>query len=244
MIYATFAQLYDQLFDSQMYLDWAKFVQREANDQEKVLDLAGGAGRLAVLLSKQGHDVTVADLSPEMLSIADVHARESRQDIKLVEANMMDLSELETFSLITCFADSLCYLEDIDEIKQTFGEVKNHLNINGKFMFDVISPYQTDEVYPGYMYNYESDDKSRAFLWQSFGDEDVEHGVIHELTFFNEVEDGFYSRVSEEHFERTYKLNTYLYALKDSGFTRIQVYSDFGKSEVKDDTTRWFFIAQ
>ena len=51
MIYQTFAQLYDELFDDQLYADWQSFVMREVQAPGTLLDLAGGAGRLAVRLA-------------------------------------------------------------------------------------------------------------------------------------------------------------------------------------------------
>lgn len=52
MIYQTFAQLYDQLFDSDMYKSWEQFTLANINKKNcKLLDLAGGSGRLAVLLA-------------------------------------------------------------------------------------------------------------------------------------------------------------------------------------------------
>ena len=62
MIYHTFAQLYDQLFDDELYQKWANYTMiNGGQDAQQVLDLAGGTGRLAVLLAKQGRAVTVAD---------------------------------------------------------------------------------------------------------------------------------------------------------------------------------------
>ncbi len=67
---------------------------------------SGGAGRLAVRLAKQGFSVTDADLSVEMLSLADQHAQSAQVDLALVEADMLDLTGLGQFQTITCFADS------------------------------------------------------------------------------------------------------------------------------------------
>lgn len=41
MIYQTFAQLYDELFDDQLYADWQSFVMREVQAPGTLLDLAG-----------------------------------------------------------------------------------------------------------------------------------------------------------------------------------------------------------
>ena len=107
MIYQTFAQLYDQLFDSDMYKSWEKFTLANINKKNgKLLDLAGGSGRLAVLLAKDGINVTVADFSDEMLSLADQHSTENNVSLQLVQADMRDLSGLEKFDVITCYADS------------------------------------------------------------------------------------------------------------------------------------------
>lgn len=244
MIYSSFAQLYDQLFDGEMYLKWAQFVQeRTTGNDGPLLDLAGGSGRLAVLLAQQNYQVTVGDFSDEMLSIADQHRTESQVDFDLVNVDMTNLEELPKYQTITCFADSLCYLDDIDQIASVFSEVYQHLEAGGQFLFDVISPYQTDEVYPGYMYNFEDDDT--AFMWSSFANEAVEHGAIHELTFFtwNVAEQG-YDRLGETHYERTYPLNDYQAKLQSAGFKEIEISADFGKGEITPKTTRWFFVCK
>ncbi len=59
-------------------------------------------------------------------------------------------------------------------------------------------------------------------MWQSFADEEVAHGVIHDLTFFIQQGDGSYRRLSETHFERTYPLADYLTALKVAGFDQVK----------------------
>lgn len=241
MIYQTFAKLYDELFDSDLYLEWQSFVEQQVMSKEQpLLELACGAGRLAVLLAKDGYNVTGFDLSDEMLSLADQHAREANVTLPLIEGNMLNLSDLETYHTVTCFADSFCYLPNENALTTAFEQVARHLDDDGQFLFDVISPYQTDTVYPGYMFNYR--DTDRAFLWSSEVGEEP-HSVDHDLTFFtyNEAKDA-YDEVAELHHERTYELTTYQRLLKAAGFNHVQVSADFGKTAVKPDTTRWFFV--
>ncbi len=141
----------------------AVLVEQQVTDkQQPLLELACGVGRLAVLLAQDGYNVSGFDLSDEMLSLADQHAREADVTLPLIEGNMLDLSDLETYHTVTCFADSLCYLPNEESLSTTFEQVARHLDDDGQFLFDVISPYQTDRVYPGYMYNYR--DADRAFL--------------------------------------------------------------------------------
>lgn len=245
MIYHSFAQLYDELFDDQLYLQWRDYTLNRLSPATKsVLDLAGGAGRLACLLAPTGLDVTVADFSAEMLSLAGQHATDAGVKLRLVEADMRDLTGLPTYDAVTCYADSLCYLANLADVQTAFDQVAVHLKPGGKFLFDLITSYQTDDVYPGYMYNYEDEDHREAFMWQSFANDDVDHGVIHELTFFNRLANGNYQRVGETHFERSYPLATVKAALAASGFHQVKVTADFGKQAIQPDTTRWFFECQ
>lgn len=240
MIYSSFAKLYDELMEPTMYDQWLDFVEQELpKTTGQILDLACGAGRLAVMLAQNGYQVSGVDLSEEMLALAEMHAREANLAIPFMQGNMLDLSELGQYSAVTCFADSFCYLQDEAQVLQAFKEVYQHLENNGKFIFDVITPYQTDEVYPGYMYNYTTEDQ--AFIWSSFADE-FEHSAVHELTFFvwNEAL-ASYERVSEIHHERTYELEVYQRLLTQVGFKDITVSADFGKGELTLETTRWFF---
>lgn len=243
MIYQTFAKLYDELMEPSMYDEWLQLVENNFKPTAgPVLDLACGAGRLATMMAQKGYHVTGFDLSAEMLALADGHAQDAKVELPLIQGDMTDLSALGQFSLITCFADSFCYLPEPKLLAVTFKQVAKHLTDDGLFIFDVITPYQTDEVYPGYMYNFTDDD--RAFVWQSFYDE-AEHSVIHDLNFFiyNEQTDS-YDRINELHHERTYPLAVYQQLLAEAGFSKVEVTANFGKDEISDETTRWFFRCQ
>ena len=245
MIYQSFAQFYDQLFDSDLYERWRTYVKQHcAKNTRQVLDLAGGAGRLAVLLAQDGYQVTDLDFSEDMLTLAQAHAADAGVDLKLICADMTDLTGLPQYDLVTCFADSLNYLDDLSDVQQTLVEVYKHLKANGKLLFDMITPYQTDAVYPGYMYNYEDEDHERALMWSSYANDDVDHGVIHDLTFFYRQQDGSYRRGGETHFERAYELADVVHAVQAAGFRRPVITSDFGNGQVDHQTTRWFFECQ
>ncbi len=218
-----------------------KFIK---NKDGKLLELAGGAGRLAIQLKQAGYDdISVLDLSTEMLALAAQHAQEAELDLPLIEGDMREWSDFdERFATITSFADSFNYLANEDEILMAFKQVAEHLEDGGQFLFDVISPWQTDVYYPGYMYNWHDDET--AFMWSSYGVEEQPHTVEHELTFFvyNEDIDGF-QQLQEVHTERTYSLDTYKRLLTEAGFTNIEVTADFGRAEVTDESPRWFFNA-
>lgn len=242
MIYSTFAQVYDQLMDQDLYDDWAKYVERqERPQQQKLLELAGGSGTLAVKLAQAGYRVTNLDLSADMLALAANKINAADVDIPLIQADMRDFGVIYAFDIVTCFDDSICYMQNLDDVRATFAQVAANLKPGGRFMFDAHSIYQMDEVFPGYMYNYQTEDY--AFLWSSYSGE-YPHSCEHDLTFFIYQEDiDAYKPLIETHKERTYPVADYEAALAASGFTDIQVSADFGKSAVKQDSTRWFFSA-
>lgn len=245
MNYQTFAKLYDDLFDEAAYADWFQYATKFIKNKDgKLLELAGGAGRLAIQLKQAGYDdISVLDLSTEMLALAAQHAQEAELDLPLIEGDMREWSDFdERFATITSFADSFNYLANEDETLMAFKQVAEHLEDGGQFLFDVISPWQTDVYYPGYMYNWHDDET--AFMWSSYGVEEQPHTVEHELTFFvyNEDIDGF-QQLQEVHTERTYSLDTYKRLLTEASFTNIEVTTDFGRAEVTDESPRWFFNA-
>ena len=245
MNYQTFAKLYDDLFDEAAYADWFQYATKFIKNKDgKLLELAGGAGRLAIQLKQAGYDdISVLDLSTEMLALAAQHAQEAELDLPLIEGDMREWSDFdERFATITSFADSFNYLANEDETLMAFKQVAEHLEDGGQFLFDVISPWQTDVYYPGYMYNWHDDET--AFMWSSYGVEEQPHTVEHELTFFvyNEDINGF-QQLQEVHTERTYSLDTYKRLLTEAGFTNIEVTADFGRAEVTDGSPRWFFNA-
>ncbi|GAK30594.1 SAM-dependent methytransferase [Weissella oryzae SG25] len=246
MNYTTFAKLYDELFDQSAYEDWLTYtVATVKSPQGPLLELAGGAGRLAIMLKQAGFpDVTVFDLSEEMLTLAAQHADEADIELPLIVGDMREWSDYTAkFATITSFADSFNYLANEAELLAAFKQVADHLVDQGQFVFDVITPYQTDVVYPGYMYNWHDDE--RAFMWSSYGVEAAQHTVEHELTFFvyqNELD--AFQQVQEIHTERTYELEQYKNLLAAAGFTDIEVTADFGKQAPDAKTTRWFFNAK
>lgn len=242
MIYTTFAKLYDELMDPEMYEQWFLFAKKHLSLDDRILELACGSGRLAVRLAQAGYQVEGFDLSDEMLALAANHADDAQVNLPLYQGDMCDLSGLAKYDKITCFADSFCYLPDQNTLKKAFKQAFDHLNDQGQLLFDVITPFQTDTVYPGYMYNYT--DEKQAFVWTSY-EGAFEHSVEHELTFFIwNPQLNAYERLEELHHERTYVLKEYMSLLAEAGFKQVKVSAAFGQQEIKADTTRWFFVCQ
>ncbi|MER2173981.1 MAG: class I SAM-dependent methyltransferase [Carnobacterium sp.] len=241
MSYQTFAQVYDAIMDETLYDRWGQFIDKHLqNKKAKVLELACGTGALAVALSKRGYTVTGLDLSDNMLSLANERAMAEKVDLPLIQADMMELSDIGQYEAVTCFSDSLCYMPNEEAVSKVFQQVYNVLTESGTFLFDVHSTYQTDKVFPGYMFNDQSEEIS--FLWKSYAGEEP-HSVEHDLTFFVYDEElDLYERYDETHKERTYSIEQYKNMLSKAGFSSIEVSADFGDTEVTEESPRWFFV--
>lgn len=241
--YETFARVYDAIMDDSLYDLWTDFSLRHLPKKKnaKLLELACGTGIQSIRFKQAGFDVTGLDLSQDMLDLAKKRAQSAKVTIPFIQGNMLDLSAVGTFDYVTCYSDSICYMQDEVEVGDVFKEVYNSLNEGGIFIFDVHSTYQTDEVFPGYSHHENAEDF--AMVWDSFEDE-APHSVVHELTFFIQEEDGRFTRHDEIHEERTYEVLTYDILLEQAGFKSFKLYADFEDKEPTETSKRWFFVCE
>lgn len=239
MIYENFAFVYDEVMDENLYQMWLDFSNKHFRENTKrVLELACGTGALACEFARADFDVTALDLSEEMLMVASARAAREKVDVQFVQADMMDLSEVGTYEAITCFSDSLCYMPDRQSVQQVFDTVYQALEEEGKFIFDVHSIYQINQIFPDYSYHYQTEDF--AFLWDSYLGEKP-NSIEHFLTFFVKDEETFL-RFDELHQERTYSLENYYTMLENSNFSQIEIFGDFSDEKPNDTSKRWFFV--
>lgn len=242
--YDTFASVYDAIMDDSLYDKWTAFSLRhlpKSRDQQQLLELACGTGIQSVRFAQSGFEVTGLDLSQEMLEVAKKRAQSAKKIITFVQGNMLDLSQVGSFDVVTCYSDSICYMQDEIEVGDVFKEVYQVLNDGGIFMFDVHSIYQMDHLFPGYSYHENAEEF--AMVWDTYKAE-APHSVVHELTFFIQAEDGHFLRFDEVHEERTYDILTYDILLEQAGFKSFKVYADFEDQEPTKTSKRWFFVAQ
>lgn len=239
MTYGVFAQVYNELMDDEVFEQWRDFTVKHVPSESSILELGCGNGQLGILLKEAGYAIEGLDLSEEMLSLAQIRQEEAAVRFPLIQGDMRDLTDFGKYQAVISYCDSLCYLPETADFKQTFKEAFTHLTDDGVFLFDV---FTTEHIKKLDGYSYHDELPGIVFMWDSFLGEHAD-SIEHDLSFFIEREDGSYEREMELHQERTYPVETYLAMLKEAGFSTIEVSADFDQ-EITGENTRWFFKAQ
>ena len=86
--------------------DWVKSWQQIHNRPLRVLDVGAGLAQISIELAKDGHDVTINDISANMLEIAKQNAGEAAQNITWHTCPYQQLDDKLTgkYDLILCHA--------------------------------------------------------------------------------------------------------------------------------------------
>ena len=130
--YEMLAKYYDELLQDEEALSlWLDYIEEEPFSS--VLELASGSGVMAGILSRKGYDIIASDLS---IAMKEVSKSNFDGDYRII--NMIDYHLDRKFDLILCICDSINYLE-IDELDSFFRCAHEHLNDNGRLIFDMHS---------------------------------------------------------------------------------------------------------
>lgn len=246
MSYQKFAYLYDRLMDDVPYDKWVEILIAAKEEYQiegsKLLDLACGTGELSVRLAEKGFTVTGADLSSDMLSVAQNKAAEQGLSVFFMEQDMSELEDLPLFDIIGIFCDSLNYLQTEEQVVNTFKGVYEHLDEGGLFLFDVHSLYKMNHLFKNQTYALNDEDVS--LIWLCYEGE-YPDSVEHDLSFFQLDEASQkYDRYDELHFQRTYSVEQYSSWLINAGFSILKVTAEFHDGELGEDAERIFFYCR
>ena len=182
MTYGVFAQVYNELMDDEVFLKWRDYTQLHVPSEASILELGCGNGQLGILLKEAGYAIEGLDLSDEMLSLAQFRQEEADVRFPLIQGDMRDLTDFGEYEAIISYCDSLCYLPETEDFKQTFLEAYTHLKEEGVFLFDV---FTTEHIEGLDGYSYHDELPGILFIWDSFPGEHAD-SIEHDLSFFIE----------------------------------------------------------
>lgn len=245
MSFADIAHIYDRFNDLSVYEYWLDFTLNSADQQPtRALDLACGTGMLTQLLAPFVQEMIGLDIDSKMLEVGRKETQ-GQENLSFIQGDMTQLPDLNgKFDLITCYLDSICFLENMNKVSQAFTEAYEHLNEGGVYLFDAWTPNHLVNEFDNFQY-FDYDDEA-TLLWSSFVDSH-ELTVEHDLIVFERESDGRYVQEKITLIERTYPLEVYIRLLTQAGFEieNIEVFVDYGDKiyDEQDDShaDRWFF---
>ena len=244
--YQAFAAYYDRLMADVDYALWADYLQGLLRENgvlpgESVLDCACGTGELTLRLHHAGYRMTGADISVQMLEIAQQKARKAGAKIAFVQQELQSVRVHKQVSAITCACDGVNYLLSGEDVLSFFCAANRALKCGGVLLFDVSSAYKLEQVLGGQMFG--EDEPSCTYLWQNCFDP-KSRLLEMRLAFFTPDGKGTYTRFDERHVQRAHTQDELTELLTQAGFTVTGLYDAFTKHEPDETCERIQFVAQ
>jgi len=168
------ANTYDEWYKTfegavENYVDWhllKKYLPRNRN--AKILDAAGGTGRITVPLAKMGYSVTLCDISPAMLAVAKQKMLRERviDKVKILECDIRKLNfDDESFDFVLCWDGALEARKELIRVTKEGGRISLFLVNRCRGAIDLFSEDPTSALaliksHSDYIYYHE--EKHRA----------------------------------------------------------------------------------
>lgn len=241
--YHTLASSYDRLTNDVDYQQtvefYKKILARENCHPRTAVDLACGTGSVALILAREGLEVTGVDLSEEMLTVASQKALEQENRPVFVCQALQELRLPRGVDLAVCALDSLDYILDPEDCREAIDRVYKVLNPGGIFIFDVNTPEKLRAM-DGQVFLDEDEDV--YCVWRGEFDE-ASNICSYGMDLFQR-QGSVWHRSFEEHREYAYTREQLTGFLKDAGFTNIRVYADRRFDEPAPGEQRIYFSAR
>lgn len=238
--YNHFAEIYDDLTENVNYKVRSDYIsgffdKYNIPKNGKILDLACGTGSISKELFEKGYDLIGADLSLEMLSVAD---NKLNGKIKLINAKMQNFVLTEPVDAVICLLDSINHLETQNDIEKCFNCVYNSLNKNGLFIFDVNTVYKHNFVLADNTFVF--DEENYFLSWDNELLENNKVRILLDIFMFNGRN---YDRFSEEFIETAYDINT-IKRLSEPYFDILGIYDELTLNEPQNESERLYFVCR
>lgn len=240
--YGTLAASYDGLTQDIAYADVLDFLEsilhRAGKTPHQVLDLACGTGSMSLLLAQRGYDVIGADISEEMLTEAMSKTADLDHPPFFIRQAMQRLRLPYPVEAVFCLLDSLNYLDDPKDCRETITRVYRALTPGGVFLFDINTPAKLRAL-DGQVFLDETPDS--YCVWRVEFEED-EQLCYYGIDLFQK-EGALWKRSFEQHCEYAYDPATLEQWLREAGFSRVEQYGDCRLTAPEAGEQRIYFAA-
>lgn len=244
-MYDEFSRYYDYLTGDVDYKKRTNYLlslfKKFDRKPSLLLDLACGTGGFSVELSKAGIDVIGVDISEGMLDCAKKNSEKAGQEILFL---CQDATELELYGTVdgaVCCLDSLNHITDYKDFCRAISRVALFLEKERLFIFDLNTEYKQKEILGDNIFV--MDEPPVYCVWSNVYSHDTKTTDV-ALDFFEENENGTYSRAFEEFSERCYDAKQVKKALENANLEILAVYEEMTESDPKKDTQRVVYVTR
>lgn len=241
-MYSDFAYIYDELISEDIkYDNVCDFIENIFSIYDKnptlVCDLACGTGNISVTMSNRGYDMIGVDVSTEMLDVAR-SKNNTGKDILYLCQDMRNLDLYGTCDAFLCMTDGFNYITSKEALRKIFKRIRTcFIEDDGIFIFDISSVHKLKNVLGGNTFIYDKDEM--FYTWENCYKEPF---CRMELNFFKKEGDT-YVRFVESQIQRAYTKNQIVDLLKESGFSKADVYGEYTFDAPDDKENRLVFVA-
>ncbi len=243
--YTGFAEVYDLFMDQVPYEKWSRRITEILKEygisDGLVLDLGCGTGSMTELLADAGYDMIGVDASEEMLELAYEKRAESGHDILYLLQDMREFELYGTVRAIVSVCDSLNYITEEEELLHVFRLVRNYLDPDGVFFFDMNTIYMYSKML-GETTIAENREEG-SFIWENYYDPEEQLNQ-YDLTLYIRDEDDRYVRFEETHIQKAYALERVLELLEKAGLKAEQIFDSDTEKKVTDTTGKFCIAAR
>lgn len=240
-MYEEFAEIYDAMMEEIPYEEWferaRKFLEEKNITEGRICELGCGTGTMTELFAGAGYDMIGVDLSADMLAQAVMKSENTGHDILYIQQDMTELELGTAVDAVISLCDSMNYLIEERDMKETFLRVYKTLEPGGYFLFDLKTAYCFREVL-GNEVRVEQDENMTC-IWENYFYEEEAVNEYSLTIFRRQPESHLFDRTEEVHVQRAYEIEEVRQWLAECGFCDIACYAADGRDGAGLCSGRW-----
>lgn len=246
--YATDARFYDAIHGDQRD-DVGLWLSYAGRTDRPVLDVGCGTGRIALELSRAGHEVVGIDPSAAMLGVARQRAEDDALEVEFIEGRVIDLAlEEGHYGLALLPADVFLYCADAEEQVATLALLGRCLQFNGLLAIDLPGPAlwldPATNGQPVLTFSGETEAGEQFDAWQVHEDDLALQTRWLRVSYEQCGKDGSLRRWQSEHQLRYVYRFEMEYLLRLGGLAQSDIYGDYDLGPLTNESERMIVIAR